>query len=252
MVIFFFLLRVVAVALAVCAPLVLSAAPAVSPIRALLVTGGCCHNYDFQAKALTAGIAKAATVTWTVVNEGGTGTKAEIALYKDPDWAKPYDIVVHNACFADTANPDYVRRITAAHAAGKPSVVIHCAMHSYRAASFDDWREFLGVTSRHHEHQSRYLLTVVVPGHPVMKGFPTDWVTPMDELYIVEKVWPGTTVLVTAKSEVTGKEQPVVWVNDYKGTRVFGTTFGHSDATFQDPVFIDLLTRGFLWAAGNR
>jgi type 1 glutamine amidotransferase len=32
---------------------------------------------------------------------------------------------------------------------------------------------------------------------------------------------------------------------------VFGTTFGHSDATFQDPVFLEMLSRGFLWAAGR-
>jgi type 1 glutamine amidotransferase len=44
----------------------------------------------------------------------------------------------------------------------------------------------------------------------------------------------------------------VVWTNDYKGTRVFGTTYGHSDDTFRDPAFIDLLTRGLLWAAGRK
>lgn len=222
------------------------------PINALLITGGCCHNYDFQSRALTEGISKQADVKWTVVNEGGKGTRAQIALYDNPDWAKPYDVVVHNECFADTKDEQYVRKITAAHKAGKPAVVVHCAMHTYRAASFDDWREFLGVTSRHHEHQSRYPVKVVVSEHPVMKGFPTDWVTPMDELYIIEKVWPGATTLATSVSERTGKTQPVVWVNDYYGTRVFGTTYGHSDDTFRDPVFIELLARGLVWSAGKR
>ena len=49
-------------------------------IRALLVTGGCCHNYKYQSKALIAGVAKEAKVEWKVVNEGGTGTKAKIDL----------------------------------------------------------------------------------------------------------------------------------------------------------------------------
>ena len=220
-------------------------------LRGLIITGGCCHNYDFQTRAIQEGIAKKAKVQWTVVNEGGTGTRAEIDLYDNPDWAAPYDVIIHNECFADTRDPEYITRITAAHRSGKPAMVIHCAMHTYRAAREDHWREFLGVTSRHHDHMSNYPVTPVAKDHPIMKGFPEKWVTPKDELYIIEKVWPGTKVLATSVSERSGKTQPVIWVNDYEGTRVFGTTFGHSDDTFRDPVFLDLLARGFLWAAGE-
>lgn len=222
-----------------------------TPLRALLITGGCCHNYPFQAGQLTNAVAAQANVRWTVINEGGNGTRGQIRLYDDPNWAKPFDVVVHNECFADTDDADYVRRITAAHKAGTPAVVIHCAMHTYRAAQFDDWREFLGVTSRYHDHQSRYPVTVVSRNHPVMQGFPENWVTPMDELYILEKVWPGTKALATSVSEKTGQQQPVVWVNEYHGVRVFGTTYGHSDDTFRDPVFLNLLTRGVVWAGGK-
>jgi type 1 glutamine amidotransferase len=221
------------------------------PIRALLVTGGCCHNYPFQATALTNAVNAHATVFWTVVNEGGNGTRAQIPLYSNPDWAKPYDVVVHNECFADTDDPAYIRSITEAHKAGKPAVVIHCAMHTYRSAKFDDWRQFLGVTSRHHDHQSRYPVKVAAKNHPVMKGFPENWVTPMDELYIIDQVWPGTTPLATSNSERNGAVQPVIWVNDFHGTRVFGTTFGHTDDTFRDPVFLNVVSRGLLWAAGR-
>ncbi len=237
------------------APARLSAADANTstgkPLRALLITGGCCHNYPFQTQAMTNAINKVANVEWKVVMEGGTGTRAEIDLYKNPDWAKPFDVIIHNECFADTDDPEYIRAITEAHKKGKPAMVIHCAMHTYRSAKFDDWREFLGVTSRHHEHQSRYPVKVVAKDHPAMQGFPSEWSTPMDELYIVEKVWPGTKVLAVSVSEKTGKEQPVIWANDYHGTRVFGTTYGHSDDTFRDPVFTGLLGQGFLWAAGK-
>ena len=139
---------------------------------------------------------------------------------------------------ADTTDAAYIRKITAAHKAGKPAIVIHCAMHSYRAATIDDWREFLGVTSRRHDHQSRYPVRAVQAGHPALQGFPAVWTSPMDELYIIEKLWPRTTVLADSVSEKDGSVQPAVWVNDYHGTRVFGTTFGHSNATWQDPVFI--------------
>jgi type 1 glutamine amidotransferase len=221
------------------------------PLQGLLITGGCCHNYLFQAAALTKAVEEQADIEWKVVNEGGTGTRGEIDLYNDPDWAKPYDVIVHNECFADTDSEEYVKKITAGHKAGKPAVVIHCAMHTYRAAKFDDWRELLGVTSMHHEHQSKYPVKVVAGDHPIMKGFPKDWVTPMDELYILKKVWPTTKALATSKSEISGEEQPVFWTSDFHGARVFGTTYGHSDDTFRDPVYLNALTRGILWAAGK-
>ena len=121
-------------------------------------------------------------------------------------------------------------------------------MHTYRAASIDEWRKFLGVTSRRHDHQSRYPVKKVAPEHPILKGMPEDWVSPKDELYVIEKMWPGATPLATSVSEADGKSYPVAWVNGFGKARVFGTTFGHSDATFQDPVFLEMLSRGFLWA----
>ena len=227
------------------------AAPANKPLRALLITGGCCHDYELQAKILTEASRKTADISWTVVNEGGKGTEAKIALYDNPDWARPYDVVVHNECFANTTDADYIRKITTAHKAGKPAVVIHCAMHTYRAATIDDWREFLGVTSRRHDHQSNYAVRVVARNHPALHGFPATWTTPMDELYIIEKLWPNAKALAVSTSEKDGKEHPVIWVNSYHGTRVFGTTYGHSNATWHDPVFVNYVVRGLLWAAGR-
>ena len=221
------------------------------PMRALLITGGCCHNYALQAQQLTNAVAKLTAVEWTVVKEGGNGTRAEISLYDNPDWAKGFDVVVHNECFADTTNQIYIRKITSAHKAGVPAVVIHCAMHTYRAADVDDWREFLGVTSRRHDHQSKYPVKLVEPGHPILKGVSDKWVTPMDELYIIEKLWPNAKALATSVSEKDGKTYPAVWINQYGKARVFGTTYGHSDDMWRDENFLTLVSRGTLWAAGR-
>jgi type 1 glutamine amidotransferase len=221
------------------------------PLRILLVTGGCCHNYGFQTEAIKASLPASLPAVWTVVNEGGTGTTAMIPLYDKVDWAKGYDLVIHNECFADTKDPEYLRRIAAEHYKGVNAVVIHCAMHSYRAAEVDDWREFLGVTSRRHDHQSQYPVKAVARKHKVMRGVPAEWTGPKDELYVIEKVWPKTTVLAVSTSELDGKIHPVVWTNRYGKARVFGTTFGHSDEMFKDPVFIKLLGNGIRWATEN-
>ncbi|HEY0549302.1 MAG TPA: ThuA domain-containing protein, partial [Verrucomicrobiae bacterium] len=213
------------------------------PLRTLLITGGCCHNYKLQSEALTNAVAKLGPVEWKIIHEGGSGTRAMLPFYDDPNWAKGFDVVVHNECFADTTDTNYIRKITAAHCAGVPAVVIHCAMHTYRATKPDLWREFLGVTSRRHDHMSRYEVKKIEPVHPIVKGIPDGWKTPMDELYVIEKLWPNSKALATSVSEQDGKTYPVVWISQYGKARVFGTTFGHSDETFRDPVYLDYLSR---------
>jgi len=237
------------------ATILFSAAMADEPaakIKVLLITGGCCHDYAFQSEALqTAAKDRGVAIDWTVVNDGGTGTSAMIDLYKDPNWAKGYDVVVHNECFAATTDEKYIRSITKAHFEGANAVVIHCAMHTYRDAKIDDWRKMLGVTSRRHEHQSRYPVKNSKADHPIMKDFPKEWTTPNDELYVIEKVWPNTEVLATSVSEKTEKLHPVIWTNKYGKARVFGTTYGHGNDTFKDRVFLDVVVNGVKWAAGR-
>ena len=226
--------------------------PSDESVNVLLITSGCCHDYDFQTKAMQLAMKKhGVDAVWTVVSEGGKGTTAEIDFYKDPKWANGFDVVIHNECFANTSNPEYIRSVTAPHHAGTNAVVIHCAMHTYRAAEIDDWRKLLGVTSRRHEHQSNYKVDVAKKDHPIMQGFPDGHVTAKDELYVIEKVWPNTTVLATSKSEKTDQAHPVFWTNQFGKARVFGTTYGHSNGTFEDDVFLKALTRGTLWAAGK-
>ncbi len=221
-------------------------------LRVLLVTGGCCHNYTFQTMSLINGTRRFAEIDWTIAMQGGYGTTGKAPFYSRENWGEGFDLVIHNECFANTNDEEYVKNITEVHKAGLPAIVIHCAMHTYRAADFDDWRQFLGVTSRHHEHQSRYPTRVLKPDHPTMQGFPADWVSPKDELYVIEKVWPNTTPLVLAKSEKDDREHPVFWVSDYGKARVFGTTFGHTDETFSDKVFLDTLGRAMLWVTEKK
>jgi uncharacterized protein len=217
-------------------------------VRALVVSGGCCHDYPGQARMLMDAISGIVPVDWMVAIQGGRSTRGHQPVFERDDWAKGYDIVVHNQCFADVTDEQLIRRITGAHRGGPPALVIHCAMHTFRAATVDAWREFLGVTSHRHTRQFAMPVKVVAKDHAVMRGFREDWVTPVDELYVVDKFWPGATALATAVSPEDQREYPLAWVNDYGGTRVFGTTLGHGNATFEDPVFQDLLARGFKWA----
>ena len=225
-----------------------ASAPSGPRVKALVVSGGCCHDYPLQARVIMDAVSKAVPVDWMVAVQGGRGTTGQLPVYDSPDWAKGYDIVVHNECFADIDDPAFIRRITAAHRGGPPAVVIHCAMHTFRAATVDDWREFLGVTTRRHTKPFNIPVKIVAKDQAPMKGFREDWVTPVDELYVIDKLWPSATAVAAAVSPEDQKEYPLAWTNSYGGSRVFGTTLGHGNATFDDPVFQDLLVRGFKWA----
>jgi type 1 glutamine amidotransferase len=226
------------------------------PLRALYITGGCCHDYDTQKKIIPEGVSARAPVEWTVVQEGGTSTQHKVSIYENPNWADAYDVIVHNECFADVAEPAFVERVLAAHRNGKPAVVIHCTMHTFRALKNDSWREFLGVTSTHHGPQHPLDLKNLQPEHPIMKGFPPLWTTGNEELYAIDKLWPNTIALAQAPEKKkdpagtwtdTPKQNTVVWINTYGKGRVFGTTLAHNNRTLQDPICLDLLTRGLLW-----
>ena len=47
----------------------------------------------------------------------------------------------------------------------------------------------------------------------------------------------------------SASEAVVAWTNLYRGkARVFATTLGHNNATVADARYLDLVTRGLLWA----
>ncbi len=235
-------------------------AESAKPIRALLITGGCCHDYGNQKVILPQGIGSRANIEWTVVQEGGNGTRHERiqeSVYNKPDWSKGYDIVVHNECFADDADMDYIEKVLGPHREGLPGVVIHCTMHTFRALKTNSFREFLGVKSMGHGPQHPCDVKNVKSDHPIMKAFPPVWTTGNEELYAIDNLFPNTTPLATAgdkKKDASGqwvpgkREHAIIWVNTYGKGKVFGTSLAHNNKTMQDPIFLDLVTRGMLWA----
>ena len=228
---------------------IMAADSAARPLEVLYITGGCCHDYDAQKKLLVGALASSARIRTTVIHEGGASVDHRISIYSKPDWSKGYDVVFHNECFANVKDPEFLKLIVAEHAKGTPAVVMHCAMHCYRAGN-DDWFEFCGVKSPGHGAKYEYTATSIAD-HPTLKGLPKEWAVPKDELYFIDAVWPTATPLVEAMSRERKKTQAVVWTNQYGKARVFGTTIGHYPETVATPEFLGLATRGTLWAAGK-
>lgn len=224
-------------------------------LKALLVTGGCCHDYDEQRAILPMAVEMKTTlnVEWTIYHQRTQAGDRLLELYLNPNWAKGYDVVVHNECFAKIGDVDYIDGILQPHLDGVPAVMVHCSMHCYRTGpTKEKWWEFCGVHSPGHGPKHPFEVQITAPEHEIMKGM-SNWTTPNGELYFIEKAYPTMTPLAESKSEKTGKIETNVWVNEYgpNKTRVFATTIGHHNETMLQDEYMELFTRGLLWAAGK-
>ncbi|MDB5296969.1 MAG: hypothetical protein JWO31_2952 [Phycisphaerales bacterium] len=245
------------------------------PIKALLVTGGCCHDYAKQTVILQQGIAARAAVEFTVCHEGDGKTSQRHSVYEKPDWWKGYDVVIHDECSADVKDAAFIDGILKAHKEGVPAVVLHCAMHNYRGEGFDKkdtaWFRFTGLATTGHGAQLPISIAFTDKESPITQGL-GDWKTVNEELYnnVLGKLADTAKPLARGKQTRTvypkkdGKEdktQPgkettdetiVAWTNEYEGkTKVFATTIGHNNDTVADARYLNLVTRGLLWSVGK-
>jgi hypothetical protein len=243
----------------------LQAADRPAPLKVLLVAGGCCHDYAVQKDLLKKGLEERANVTVDIAYTPDKSTAPPLPILGNPDYAKGYDLVIHDECAAAISDPEVIAGVLKPHMNGTPGVNLHCAMHCYRigdpgkpktAGEVDArWFEYLGIQSSRHDVQAPIDITYVDKASPIEKGF-QDWTTIKEELYNNIQIFPTAHALakghqVQPQKDGTTKEgeSVVAWTNTYQGkTRVFSTTIGHNNDTVSDPRYLDLVTRGALWA----
>jgi type 1 glutamine amidotransferase len=255
---------VVALTLAIfgCAlPSVLAGAE-VTPLKALLVIGGCCHDYAAQQELLKNGLESRAHVQITIAYDPDKTNAHLNPIYEKSDWAEGFDVIIHDECSSMVKDAAVIERILLPHKTGTPAVVLHCGMHSYRSEGYPNvtpWFELTGLQSTGHGPQAPIDVKFLKTGHPITEGH-TDWTTVNEELYnnSAGKLLDTATALIRGhqtsrnkKGQEAKNDYVVAWINDYKGTRVFATTLGHNNQTVADPRYLDLVTRGLLWSCGK-
>ena len=134
------------------------------PLKALLIAGGCCHDYVKQHEILYKGIQERANVRVDVVWTRDRSTNPPLPIYKNPDWAKGYDIIIHDECAASNKDPEVLKNILEAHKT-VPAVHLHCAMHSFRQGN-DLWFKHLGLQSSGHGPQEPVSIQFTDPESP--------------------------------------------------------------------------------------
>lgn len=249
----------------------------VKPLRVLLVTGGCCHDYKKQKDILKEGLEARANVKVTQAHTDDSSTKPPLPILGHSDYAKEFDVVIHDECGASIDSPETIKAVLRPHLDGVPGVNLHCSMHSYRIGNPGQkaepgseralWFDYLGLQSSGHGPQEPIELKFTDASSPITRGM-TNWTTIREELYNNVVVQGSARTLATGKQVVRQKrkdsegnetvvERPteavVVWSNEYgpNKTRVFSTTIGHNNATVSDARYLDLVTRGLLWACGK-
>ena len=102
----------------------------VKPIKALMLVGGCCHDYKTMPGVLTGKISELANVRFDI--KFLASAEEDAALLHDPHFADGYDVVVYDICFGEKwKDGDYDGAIQVAQE-GKPAVFIHCSMQTFR------------------------------------------------------------------------------------------------------------------------
>ena len=248
-------------------PAIASAADA-KPIRVLLITGGCCHDYARQKDILKKGIEERANISIDQLHTDDASTHPPLAFLGNPEYAKGYDLVIHDECASDISDPAKVEAVLKPHRDGLPGVNLHCGMHSYRIGDPKEavtpgtehglWFEYLGLQSSAHGPQTPIAIQYTDHGHAIAKGLP-DWTTVNEEHYNNIHVFETAHAIahgIQSFKQGDGRKTNdfvVVWINQFgpRKTRVFSTTIGHNNATVQDPRYLDLVTRGVLWATGH-
>src|ERR1043165_8705734 len=160
----------------------------VQPLRVLLITGGCCHDYTKQKDILKQGLEARANVVvdqvHTEIPAGTSATKPPLPIYGNPDYAKGYDVVIHDECGSDVNDPAVIKGVLAPHRAGIPGVNLHCGMHSYRIGNANEpattgtdralWFDYLGLQSSAHGAQLPIAVHFTDPASPITRGL-ADW-----------------------------------------------------------------------------
>jgi len=251
-------MKIAAIALAGLS-LIQGASAETKPLKALLLTGGCCHDYTAQKDILKKGLEARANIIVDQIHTDNGTAKPDLPIYGMPEYANGYDVVIHDECAAGISADKVIKGVLAPHKAGTPGVNLHCAMHSYRIGNpskeitdvdtpFAQWFEYLGLQSSGHGPKLPVEIIYTDKKHPITVTL-EDWTTGKEELYNNHKIFDTAHPLSTGKQD--GKEAVITWTNDYHGTRVFNTTMGHFNETVADARYLDLVTRGLLWACGK-
>lgn len=118
-----------------------------------------------------------------------------------------------------------------------------------------DWpwyNQLVGAYFKSHPKQQEAVLHIVDSKHPATQHLPTEWKR-KDEWYNFKSIQPNLHILITIDEKTyTGGENgdmhPMAWYHDFDGGHAFYTELGHTDESYVDPLYLQHLYGGLLYA----
>ena len=239
----------------------LSHAADTKPLRVLLITGGCCHDYTKQKDLLKHGLEARANLIVDQIHAdippGTSATKPPLPIYGNPDYAKGYDVVIHDECAADINDPAIIKGVLAPHRAGIPGVNLHCAIHCYRIGNPGEraesgseramWFDYLGIQSSGHGAQLPIAVSFTATNNAITHGL-NDWTTINEELYNNVQVFPTVTPLAHGRlsGAASGFEQICALAEGTKGPAAHTAATGAAAPDSQNSAYCCALTAALI------
>ncbi|WPO76831.1 ThuA domain-containing protein [Flavobacterium sp. KACC 22761] len=136
---------------------------------------------------------------------------------------------------------------------GNGFVGIHSATNC--EPDWDWYTKMIGGIFEGHPEPQNAKLIVVDHKHPSTKHLPEIWER-KDEWYNFKYLNPNVKVLIKIDESSYnggkhGNNHPLAWYHDYDGGRAFYTALGHSPESYSDPLFVQHLLGGIMYAMGK-
>ena len=168
---------------------------------------------------------------------------------REPDFAAGFAAVIYSPCDPECRDMELVKRALATANSGVGTVLVHCAMHTFR--HLPEWTNLVGVRTITHDGYRGLDLKAPADRPAFFSDLSANWHTDGDELYPHDALLEGVAPLLKAYSVERQAEHVVAWTHRYGQGRVFGTSLGHDLQTVDTLPYQQLLARGLAWAAGR-
>ncbi len=180
-------------------------------------------------------------------------TSENAALFTDETLSQ-YSAVIFLNTTGDILNTNQEIAFERYIQAGGGFVGIHAASDTEY-----DWKWYgrlVGAYFKSHPQQQNADLVIHPDSRfPLLDSFPNPW-NRKDEWYNFREVPDHVNVLVSIDESSyeggeNGHNHPMVWYHDYDGGRAFYMEPGHTEESFKEPLFLDLLYAGIQYAIGD-
>jgi type 1 glutamine amidotransferase/cytochrome c551/c552 len=228
------------------------------PIKVLIVTG---HQYPGHKWELTSPVIKSALERDPRIRVNVTENVEDLGV----DKIREFDLLVFNYCnwekpgLSDQAKVGFTRFLSD----GGGLILVHFANGAFHSslpgAEDSDWPEYRKICRRvwdhaegksGHDAYGTFTVEIHDKKHPITRGM-KDFET-IDELYFRQQGTEPIEILATARSKVTGKDEPMAFVYQYGKGRVMQTVLGHAAESLQVEGVAELMRRSAAWIAGRK